>query len=117
MEEVTNSILASIKRLLGIPEGDPTFDADLIVIINAQLANLIQMGVGPQEGFVINDNTTTWFDFLGDNVYKQTQAQLYVFAKTKITFDSNNLSSTAVASYEKIAEECGYRLYTSAGQY
>lgn len=117
MEEITESILASIKRLLGISEDDKTFDPDILVHINSALSNLVQMGVGPQNGFVIEDNTTTWYDFLGDNIYKQQQAKLYVFAKTKIIFDASNMSSTAIEAHNKLAEECAYRLYTEAGQY
>lgn len=117
MEGLTESILASIKRLLGIPEQDTTFDADIIININTALANLVQMGIGPQEGFVIADNTYTWTDFLGDNIYKQQQAKMYVFAKTKIGFDSSNMSTMSMEAYNKIADECAYRLYTEAGQY
>lgn len=117
MEEIIDSILASEKRLLGIPEGDKTFDADIIIHINAALSNLVQMGVGPQEGFVITDNTTTWYDFLGDNIYKQQQAKMYVFAKTKVIFDASNMSSAAIEAHNKMADECAYRLYTEAGQY
>ena len=112
MSEITESILASIKRLVGIPEEDTTFDPEVIIHINSALSDLVQMGVGNQDGFAIEDDTATWTDFLGDNVNKQSQAKLFVFAKVKIGFDSSNMSSTTKDSYEKLANECSYRLYT-----
>lgn len=113
MSEITESILASVKRLVGIPEDDTTFDPEVIIHINSALADLVQMGVGNQQnGFAIEDETATWTDFLGDNVNKQNQAKLFVFAKVKIGFDSSNMSSSTKDSYEKLANECAYRLYT-----
>ncbi len=117
MTEITESILASIKRLLGISENDTEFDPEIVVIINSNLANLTQMGVGPKEGFLITDNTQTWYDYLGDNIVKQYQVSLYLYAKVKLVFDSANLSSTTIDSLNKIINECEYRLYTENGQY
>lgn len=110
-EEVTESILGSIKRLIGIHENDKEFDAEIMVHINSSLSDLVQMGVGPNTGFIITDNTSTWFDFIGDDLYKQSQVKLYVFAKVKLGFDSSNLQSATIESYRNIANECAYRLY------
>ena len=51
-----DSILTSIKKLLGIPEEYTAFDADLLIHINSVLAILTQMGIGPSDGFIITDN-------------------------------------------------------------
>lgn len=50
-----DSILTSVKKLLGLTEEYTAFDADLIMHINSVLMILRQMGVGPQEGFGISD--------------------------------------------------------------
>ena len=59
------SILDSVKKLLG---SDDYFEPDLIMHINTALNILTQIGVGPEEGFAISDNTAVWSDFIGDNV-------------------------------------------------
>ena len=48
---ITDSILTSVKKLLGITEECTDFDADLIMHINSVLMILTQIGVGPSEGF------------------------------------------------------------------
>lgn len=117
MSEISESILASIKRLVGIPEDDKTFDPEIVIHINSALSDLVQMGVGCQDGFIIEDETSMWSDFIADNIYKQQQAKLYVFAKVKLGFDSSNMSSATMESFRKLADECAYRLYTENEQY
>ena len=51
--EMTESILTSIKKLLGIDESYTHFDADLIMHINGVFSILTQLGVGPPNGFSI----------------------------------------------------------------
>ena len=48
-----DSILTSVKKLLGLAEGYTAFDADLIMHINSVLMILNQMGVGPEKTFAI----------------------------------------------------------------
>lgn len=50
--EMTDSILTSIKKLLGIDENYKHFDPDLVMHINSVLSILMQIGVGPAEGFL-----------------------------------------------------------------
>lgn len=45
-----DSILTSVKKLLGIAEECTDFDADIIMYINMALFALVQMGVGPVKG-------------------------------------------------------------------
>ena len=77
------SILTSIKKLLGIEEEYTQFDNDIIMHINSVFLNLTQLGVGPAEGFLIEDDTATWEDFIGDS--NQLQAvKSYMYLKTLI---------------------------------
>ena len=57
------SILLSIKKLLGIDPEITQFDKDLIMDINSVFMILAQIGVGPEEGFTISDSSATWSDF------------------------------------------------------
>ena len=58
-----DSILTSIKKLLGISEDYAHFDNDVIMHINTVLMTLTQLGVGPESGFLITSDESTWADF------------------------------------------------------
>lgn len=102
------SILTSIKKLLGIEEEYTQFDNDIIMHINTVFLNLNQLGVGPDEGFFIEDDVATWYDFIGDS--NQLQAvKTYVYLKVKLLFDPP-LSSSVVESIERMISELEWRL-------
>ena len=61
------SILTSIKKLLGIEEFYEIFDSDIIMYINSVFSTLTQLGVGPEEGFSIKDKTATWSEYLNND--------------------------------------------------
>lgn len=102
---MTDSILETIKIALAITE-DPDFDDELCIHINSALNALIQIGIGPKEGFIVTSSEETWADFLGsDNNPKTKQmAKSYVFMKTKLIFDSPNSSYLTEAIKSQIAE-------------
>ena len=102
------SILTSIKKLLGIDEEYTQFDNDIIMHINTVFLNLTQLGVGPEEGFLIEDDSATWDDFIGDS--NQLQAvKTYVYLKVKLLFDPP-LSSSVIESINRIISELEWRL-------
>lgn len=102
------SILTSIKKLLGIEEEYTQFDADIIMHINTVFLNLTQLGVGPSEGFLIDDDTAIWEDFIGDS--SQLQAvKTYVYLKVKLLFDPP-LSSSVIESMNRMIAELEWRL-------
>ena len=103
-----DSILTSIKKLLGIDEEYTQFDNDIIMHINTVFLNLMQLGVGPEEGFLIEDDAATWDDFIGDS--NQLQAvKTYVYLKVKLLFDPP-LSSSVIESINRIISELEWRL-------
>ncbi len=110
-----DSILKSIKHLLLIPDADTQFDNDIIVHVNTVLSNLVQMGVGPKDGFVITGNSETWSDFIGDDP-KLQPAKTYVYIKVRMIFDPPS-SSAVMDAYNRQASELEYRLYSSTGGY
>lgn len=102
------SILTSIKKLLGIEEEYTQFDNDIIMHINSVFLNLTQLGVGPAEGFLIEDDTATWEDFIGDS--NQLQAvKSYMYLKVKLLFDPP-LSSSVIESMNRMIAELEWRL-------
>ena len=83
---MTNSILNSTKKILGIAAEYKAFDLDIITHINSVFATLQQLGVGPVEGFMIEDEHPEWDTFLGGNV-PLNQVKTYMFMRTKLVFD------------------------------
>ena len=103
------SILTSIKKMLGIPEEYDHFDPDLIMHINSVLSILTQIGVGPSEGFRIEDDLATWEDFL-DNDTDYEAVKSYVHLRVKLLFDTSTLSSAVIESMNRMIGELEWRL-------
>ena len=80
------SILASIKKMLGLEADYTPFDTDIIILINSALMTLTQLGVGPKDGFSIRDYSTKWSDFITNKILINS-AQEYVYMKVKMVFD------------------------------
>lgn len=102
------SILTSIKKLLGITEEYEHFDADIIMHINSVFMILAQMGVGPSEGFSIKDKTATWDMFVSQNTNLES-VKSYVFMKVKLLFDPPQ-SSAVMESMNRMISEFEWRL-------
>lgn len=108
-----DSILTSIKKLLGIAEDYEHFDADIIIHINSVLMVLTQLGVGPVEGFVIEDDSATWNDFVPDtSPVKMSAIKTYVYLRVRLLFDPPN--GTVISMINEQIAELGWRLNLSA---
>ena len=103
------SILDTIKKMIGIC--DDSFDTDLKVCINTALISLIQIGVGPQEGFVVIDEDQTFEEFCGSNLQLES-VKTYVYLKSKLMFDPPN-NSNITQTFEKTIQEIEWRLNRS----
>lgn len=102
------SILTSIKKLLGIEEDYTIFDTDIIIHINSVFSILHQLGLGPKGGFVISDDTTNWSDYIGDN-NNLFMVKTYVYLKVKLVFDPPT-SAGAIEAIEREIKELEWRL-------
>lgn len=108
------SILTSIKKLLNIAEEYEHFDPDVIMHINDALMTLTQLGVGPPEGFVIEDDTAEWTDFLPeDELFRMQAVKTYIYLRVRLIFDPPNQSSV-IESYNRRIAELEWRLNVSA---
>lgn len=103
------SILTSIKKLLGIVEEYEHFDADIIMHINSAFSVLTQLGVGPEEGFRIEDASTVWSDFLYDDP-RLEMVRTYVYLKVKLVFDTSSSSSAVIESINRQIQELEWRI-------
>ena len=106
------SILTSIKKLLGISEEYKHFDTDIIMHINSVFMILTQLGVGPQEGFIIEDDGAEWMEFIADPVQLQA-VKSYIYLKVKLLFDPP-LSSAVIESTNRTIAELEWRLRLAA---
>ena len=107
------SILTSIKKLLGIEEDYEHFDVDIITHINSVLNILTQLGIGSKDGYSITDRTQTWEDFLGKGAVNVNAVRTYVYLKVRLLFDPPT-SSAAVESINRLAGEMEWRLNVTA---
>ena len=105
-----NSILESIKKLIGYDRENTQFDTDIMIHINTALNTLTQVGVGNPDGFIICGYDEVWDAFVGDSKLLE-QAKTYVYAKVKLVFDPP-ASSSAIAALERAADEALWRLST-----
>lgn len=98
-----DSILTSVKKLLGIAEDYDHFDPDIIMHINTAFSLLHQLGYGPEEGFRIEDETTEWSEYL-QNDANLNLIKDYIFMKVRALFDPPSSSSLLDAINRQIAE-------------
>lgn len=106
------SILTSIKKLLGIAEEYEQFDSDLIMHINSVFTVLTQLGVGPSEGFRIEDASSTWDEFIPENQNLES-VKSYMHLKVKLLFDPP-ISSVVMESMNRMINEFEWRLNVTA---
>ena len=98
-----DSILMTIRKLVcGDPYADH-FDTDLLVHINACFSILNQLGVGPENGFVVADETQSWSSY-SDNDRILNIVKTYVTLKVKKIFDPPLTSSVLEAMDKEIKE-------------
>lgn len=112
MEE---SILISIKKLIGLEEAYTIFDEDIKIHINSAIASLCQMGVGPSNGFMITSESEKWSDFVGNDMMLNEVRSL-VYLKVKLLFDPPT-NSNLMESMKQMIKEYEWRLYAQKGQY
>ena len=103
------SILTSIKKLLGIDEEYEHFDPDIIMHINSVFMFLQQIGVGPTNTYSIESDSETWTDFFSSaNVKDVSAAKSLMFLKVKMLFDPPTIGSVN-ESYNKLIDELTWR--------
>lgn len=100
---MTNNILSSVKKNLGLPEDYTAFDADVIMHINSVFNILHQLGVGPDQGFQITGNAELWTAFTEDNVMLNL-VKSYTYLRVRLLFDPPATSFHLEAIKEQIRE-------------
>ena len=99
-----DSILTSIKKLLGITEEYEQFDDDIIIHINSVFMTLRQLGVGPDNGYSITGKGNTWTEYLPSDDPDFQAVKSYMYLKVRILFDPPTSSAVMEAFNRSIAE-------------
>lgn len=106
---MTESILESIKRRLAIPEGVNNFDDEIIPLINLSINTLFQLGLGPLNGYRITSDAETWSDYINDDKRLEIVKD-YIFLKTKLLWDSGQMSGAVIEVYKDQIKELESRI-------
>ena len=102
------SILDSVKKNLGLDTSFTSFDPDITTHINSTFLTLQQLGIGPESGFMIEDNTTVWVEYIG--LDKNLNAvKSYIYLKVRLLFDPP-ATSFAITAMENQVQEFEWRL-------
>ena len=107
-----DSILDSVKKILGITPEYTHFDQDIIMHINSVFMTLRQLGVVPPEGFRITGAYETWDEFVDDEKYLDA-VKTYVYQKVRLIFDPPT-NSAHIAALENLTKEFEFRLNVEA---
>ena len=109
------SILNSIKEQLGITTEYKQFDRQIIMHINSVFMVLKQLGVGPSEGFAIEDDTAEWSDFIPDP-FRLQAVKSYVYLKVRMIFDNVSLTAAVISANNELIKELEWRLLVEASE-
>lgn len=107
-EDISDSILLSVKKMLGIPPDYEQFDPEIIIHINSVFSILTQLGVGSDEGFSIKDSTASWSDYIPEGKAVE-DIKTYVYLKVRLIFDPPQ-SSAAIEAMKQLASEFEWRI-------
>ena len=109
-----DSILNSVKKMLGIAADYKQFDIDLIIHINSVFAVLNQIGVGPESGFSIADDQSVWDDFTAKSP-KLEFVKTLMYLKVRLLFDPP-MSSAVLGSMDSTIKELEWRIQVAVEQ-
>lgn len=112
MDPTIESILTSIKKMLGLDDDYTPFDVDILIHINSAFMTLCQMGIGPKEGFTVTDKSQVWGDFLTNKV-ALGGVKTWVYLQVKMLFDPPS-NSFVMDAYKTQAEQILWRLNVQA---
>lgn len=108
--EDTNSILNSIKKMLGVDIDCHAFDDELVMYINSVFPTLFQIGYDTARDFMIDGEDQTWEDLILEDLGIINLIKTYVYAKVRMLFDPPT-SSFVLESLNNQTKEMEWRIY------
>lgn len=105
---ISDSILDSVKKFLGLNKENKEFDTDILICINSSIVTLWQIGIGV-EGFTVTDDEVTYEDYLGADCPYYAMVNLYLCYETRLGFDPPS-NSSLLQNMEEKSKELEWRL-------
>lgn len=105
---MNDSILQTIKQLLGISEADESFDPNIIILVNSVLNILSQIGLEEANNFQIKGSSETWNELFRDRKDLEI-VKTYICFKVKMMFDPPT-SSAALEATKRVLDEQEWRI-------
>ncbi len=105
---MSESILDSVKKMLGLSEDYTAFDTDIKIHINSVFNTLQQLGIGPVDGFQIQDASATWDAFLGEDP-RYNSVKTYMYLRVRLLFDPP-ATSFAITAFKEEVQQLEWRL-------
>ena len=105
---MNDSILQTIKQLLGISEADESFDPNIIILVNSVLNILSQIGLEEANNFQIKGSSETWNELFRDRKDLEI-VKTYICFKVKMMFDPPT-SSAALEATKRVIDEQEWRI-------
>lgn len=113
LSEISESILSSVKKLVGISEEDSSFDLDVMLNVNAAASTLYQLGV-LEKPFSVTSKNDTYSDLLPEaSADIVNQVKMYFVYKTKLGFDTSGMTSSVIEVIKDMIKEAEWRLMTA----
>ena len=107
---ISDSILSSVKKLIGINEEDESFDLDIMLNINAASSTLYQLGV-LQKPYTVTSKEDSYDDLLpGASEDVVNQVKMYFVYKTRLGFDTTGLTGAMIEIVKELIKEAEWRL-------
>lgn len=103
-----DSILLSVRSICGVADDDDSFDSQLLPLINAQLLDIVQIGVG-NDDVIVTGVDETWSEF--NPLYPELTGPIttIVGLGTKLIFDPPS-SGMATESINKQIDRAIWRV-------
>lgn len=98
-----DSILNTIKKMLGFDADYTAFDTDITMHINSVFSVMHQLGATPPAGFWISDAATKWSDFIEGRQHVE-MVKSYMYFKVRLMFDPPATSFAIDAIKQQISE-------------
>ena len=109
---MTNSILTSTKKMLGIAEDYDAFDQDILVHINSTIATLNQLGAISDPGLFVVDDSTTWDSLIPTTDNSLEFIKSYIYLKVRVLFDPP--TGGVLDAYRQMIKEYEWRINVAA---
>lgn len=110
---INDSILLSVKKMIGIQPEYTDFDPDIMMHINSAFMVLNQLGLGPTNGFTIKNDYDLWTDFIPEGNKNFEAVKTYMGAKVRLIFDPP-MSSVVAEALKETVKEFEFRLNVEA---